>query len=121
MWLRDWMAENGQGMEFCSVNPAAVLGPFVPKLQNYTKERLEKMGIEVVLNTAAATMDAESITVNFRSRGEILDAIDLAVGRHEMAPCLGLCAPVEHGCDAADEHDERELDAKGASPAFTDA
>ncbi len=24
---RDWMAENGAGMEFCSVNPAAVLGP----------------------------------------------------------------------------------------------
>ncbi|WP_298674398.1 NAD-dependent epimerase/dehydratase family protein [uncultured Sphingomonas sp.] len=24
---RDWMAENGAGMEFCSVNPSAVLGP----------------------------------------------------------------------------------------------
>ncbi|MBV8238360.1 MAG: NAD-dependent epimerase/dehydratase family protein, partial [Sphingomonas sp.] len=24
---RDWMAEHGAGMEFCSVNPSAVLGP----------------------------------------------------------------------------------------------
>ena len=38
----------------------------------------------------------------------VQQGIDLAVGRHEMAPCLGLCAPVEHGCDAADEHDERD-------------
>ncbi len=26
---RDWMAENGAGMEFCSVNPSAVLGPIL--------------------------------------------------------------------------------------------
>lgn len=26
---RDWMAANGQGMEFCSVNPSAVLGPLL--------------------------------------------------------------------------------------------
>ena len=35
---RDWVAENGAGMEFCSVNPAAVLGPvlsadFSPSIQ----------------------------------------------------------------------------------------
>ena len=36
----------------------------------------------------------------------VQQGIDLAVGRHEMAPRLGLCAPVKHGCDAADEHDE---------------
>jgi len=26
---RDWMAEHGAGMEFCSVNPSAVLGPLL--------------------------------------------------------------------------------------------
>jgi NADH dehydrogenase len=41
----------------------AVLPPFVPKLQEYTKKRLEKMGVEVRLNTLAVDMDHESITV----------------------------------------------------------
>jgi NADH dehydrogenase len=41
----------------------AVLGPFHPKLQRYTKARLEKMGVEVRLNTLAVDMDQESITV----------------------------------------------------------
>jgi NADH:ubiquinone reductase (H+-translocating) len=41
----------------------AVLPPFAPKLQQYTQRRLEKMGVEVRLNTLAVDMDHESITV----------------------------------------------------------
>ena len=41
----------------------AVLPPFAPKLQAYTKKRLEEMGVEVRLNTLAVDMDHESITV----------------------------------------------------------
>jgi NADH dehydrogenase len=41
----------------------SVLPPFAPKLQQYTQHRLEKMGVEVRLNTAATDMDADSITV----------------------------------------------------------
>ena len=41
----------------------AVLPPFAPKLQVYTKKRLEEMGVEIRLNTLAVDMDHESITV----------------------------------------------------------
>jgi NADH dehydrogenase len=41
----------------------SVLPPFAPKLQRYTQRRLEKMGVEVRLNTAATGMDHDSITV----------------------------------------------------------
>ncbi|HEY3258792.1 MAG TPA: NAD(P)/FAD-dependent oxidoreductase [Pseudonocardiaceae bacterium] len=41
----------------------AVLGPFHRKLQRYTQKRLEKMGVEVRLNTMATGMDGDSITV----------------------------------------------------------
>jgi NADH dehydrogenase len=41
----------------------AVLPPFAPRLQEYTRKRLEKMGVEVRLNTLAVDMDHESITV----------------------------------------------------------
>jgi NADH:ubiquinone reductase (H+-translocating) len=41
----------------------AVLGAFHPKLQRYTRRRLEKMGVEVRLNAAAVAMDHDSITV----------------------------------------------------------
>ena len=41
----------------------AVLGPFDPKLQRYTQDRLEKMGVDVRLNTMAVAMDATGITV----------------------------------------------------------
>ena len=47
----------------------SVLPPFAPKLQRYTQRQLEKMGIEVRLNTAATEMDSESITVK-GPRGE---------------------------------------------------
>src|SRR3954449_13001725 len=41
----------------------AVLPPFDPKLQEYTKKRLEQMGVEIRLNTLAVDMDHDSITV----------------------------------------------------------
>jgi NADH:ubiquinone reductase (H+-translocating) len=40
-----------------------VLAAFAPKLQRYTRRRLQKMGVEVLLNTAARAMDADSVTV----------------------------------------------------------
>jgi NADH dehydrogenase len=40
-----------------------VLGPFDRKLQEYTGKRLEKMGVEIHLNTLAVAMDHDSITV----------------------------------------------------------
>ena len=40
-----------------------VLGPFDPKLQRYTQRRLEKMGVEVRVETAATAMTDDSITV----------------------------------------------------------
>src|SRR6516165_12833376 len=41
-----------------------VLASFAPKLQRYTQRRLEKMGVEVWLNTMARDMDADSVTVS---------------------------------------------------------
>ena len=41
----------------------AVLPPFDKKLQDYTRRRLEKMGVEVRVNTLAVDMDHETITV----------------------------------------------------------
>jgi NADH dehydrogenase len=41
-----------------------VLGSFDPKLQRYTQRRLEKMGVELRVGTAATAMDDYSITVN---------------------------------------------------------
>lgn len=40
-----------------------VLGPFDPKLQRYTQRRLEKMGVEVRVDTAATAMTDDSITL----------------------------------------------------------
>jgi NADH:ubiquinone reductase (H+-translocating) len=40
-----------------------VLASFAPKLRRYTRRRLQKMGVEVWLNTAARAMDSDSITV----------------------------------------------------------
>jgi NADH dehydrogenase len=49
----------------------AVLGPFAPKLQQYTQARLEKMGVEIRLNTLAVAMDDESVTV----KGPAIDGV----------------------------------------------
>ena len=40
-----------------------VLASFAPKLQRYTQRRLQKMGVDVLLNTAAHAMDHDSVTV----------------------------------------------------------
>ena len=40
-----------------------VLSAFAPKLQRYTRRRLQKMGVDVWLNTAAQAMDDDSVTV----------------------------------------------------------
>src|SRR5664279_557549 len=41
----------------------SVLPPFAPKLQRYTHQHLEKLEVEIRLNTMAVDMDHESITV----------------------------------------------------------
>jgi NADH:ubiquinone reductase (H+-translocating) len=40
-----------------------VLAAFAPKLQRYTRQRLERMGVDILLNTAARAMDQTSVTV----------------------------------------------------------
>jgi NADH:ubiquinone reductase (H+-translocating) len=40
-----------------------VLAAFAPKLQRYTLRRLRRMGVDVLLNTAARAMDQSSVTV----------------------------------------------------------
>jgi NADH:ubiquinone reductase (H+-translocating) len=40
-----------------------VLPPFAPRLQRYTQRELEKMGVEIRLNSLAVDMDHDSITV----------------------------------------------------------
>jgi NADH dehydrogenase len=46
-----------------------VLGPFHSDLQRYTRDTLEKTGVQVLCNTAAVGMDDESITIR-GPRGE---------------------------------------------------
>ncbi len=52
----------------------AVLSAFHPKLQRYTRRRLEEMGVDVRLNTAAIAMSHDSITVRGREREERIPA-----------------------------------------------
>jgi len=40
-----------------------VLAAFAPRLQRYTRRRLERMGVDVLLSTAARAMDQSSVTV----------------------------------------------------------
>jgi len=40
-----------------------VLAAFAPKLQRYTRRRLQRMGVDVLLNTRAQAMDQSSVTV----------------------------------------------------------
>jgi NADH dehydrogenase len=48
----------------------AVLGPFHERLRDYTKRRLEKMGVEVRVGTMATEIDADGITVRSAAGGE---------------------------------------------------
>jgi len=52
----------------------SVLPPFPLKLQRYTQRQLEKMGVEIRLNTLAIDMDHDSITVQAPSGREIIRA-----------------------------------------------
>ncbi len=52
----------------------SVLPPFDPVLQRYTHQTLEKMGVEVRINTLAVDMDHESITVNGPDGAETIRA-----------------------------------------------
>jgi NADH dehydrogenase len=52
----------------------AVLGPFDPKLQNYARKHLEKLGVDVRVDTMATDMDADSITVKSAAGAEKIDA-----------------------------------------------
>jgi NADH:ubiquinone reductase (H+-translocating) len=61
---RDFRAIDTRTARIILIDAApVVLGPFHPKLQRYTRRTLEKMGVEVRLDTAAADMDDASITV----------------------------------------------------------
>ena len=40
-----------------------VLAAFAPKLQRYSRRRLQRMGVDILLNTAARAMDQSSVTV----------------------------------------------------------
>ncbi|WP_220188206.1 NAD(P)/FAD-dependent oxidoreductase [Pseudonocardia pini] len=61
---RDYRSVNTREARILLVEGmGAVLGPFAPKLQRYTHERLERMGVEIRLNTLATDMDEQSVTV----------------------------------------------------------
>jgi NADH dehydrogenase len=53
---------------------ASVLPTFGPRLQRYTQRQLEKMGVEIRLNTLAVDMDHDSITVQSGSGSETIQA-----------------------------------------------
>jgi NADH:ubiquinone reductase (H+-translocating) len=58
------LLETGKETRVVLIEAApAVLPPFDPKLQRYTQRRLEKMGVEVRVDTAATAMTDDSITV----------------------------------------------------------
>ena len=74
----------------------SVLPPFDPKLQRYTHKHLEKLGVEIRLNTMAVDMDHESITIKDRTFTYCAATIGnphcVVVGR--VTPC----APLFFGC-----------------------
>lgn len=61
---RDYRAVNTTDARIILLEGAgAVLPPFDPKLQRYSRSALERMGVEVRLQALAVDMDHESITV----------------------------------------------------------
>ncbi len=77
----------------------AVLPPFAPKLQDYTRRQLEAMGVEVRSNSLAVDMDHHSVTIKgpdgletIRARTRIWAA---GVGASPLATVLGKHAGVE--------------------------
>jgi NADH dehydrogenase len=60
---RDYRSVNTKDARIVLLEGAAtVLPPFAPELQRYTQETLERMGVEVRLNTLAVDMDHHSVT-----------------------------------------------------------
>ena len=61
---RDYRSVNTTDARIILLEGAgAVLPPFAPRLQRYTQRTLERMGVEVRVNTLAVDMDHYSITV----------------------------------------------------------
>jgi NADH dehydrogenase len=61
---RDYRAIDTRQARIILIDAApAVLPPFKEKLQRYTKQTLEKMGVEILLNTTAVGMDDDEINV----------------------------------------------------------
>ena len=61
---RDYRSVNTSDARIILLEGAgAVLPPFAPKLQRYTHRTLERMGVEIRVNTLAVDMDHHSITV----------------------------------------------------------
>jgi len=61
---RDYRTVNTKEAKILLLEGAgAVLGPFPEKLREYSRKKLESMGVDVRLNTLAVDMDDESITV----------------------------------------------------------
>jgi NADH dehydrogenase len=61
---RDYrMVDTNEARIILLEGAGAVLPPFAPKLQDYTHRQLEKMGVEVRVNTLAVDMDHHTITV----------------------------------------------------------
>ena len=61
---RDYRAVNTRDARVVLLEGApAVLPPFAPKLQDYTRQQLEKMGVEVRTNSLAVDMDHETVTI----------------------------------------------------------
>jgi NADH dehydrogenase len=71
----------------------AVLGPFDEKLQRYTQERLERMGVEVRCGTMAIAMDDDSITVKSSDGEERISAkTKVWAAGVQASPLAGLLA-----------------------------
>jgi NADH dehydrogenase len=61
---RDYRAVNTREARIVLLEGApSVLPPFDPKLQRYTHRHLERMGVEIKVNTLAVDMDHDSVTV----------------------------------------------------------
>jgi NADH:ubiquinone reductase (H+-translocating) len=73
----------------------AVLSAFHPKLQRYTQRRLEEMGVDVRLNTAAIAMSHDSITVRGPEREEQIPArTKIWAAGVQASPLAGILAEV---------------------------
>ena len=70
---RDYRSVNTREARILLLEGApAVLPPFDPKLQRYTHDRLEQMGVEVRLGTLAVGMDDDSVTIKSKDGEETI-------------------------------------------------